>query len=249
MSITQDELKYFGSQIMPDDDTTTPAGSGIDTSCKIEFTQMLANSQLEVVSSAGGDTTQNITLVGRTANGIITTEGPHTLTGTTPKALGTTTFERILKVTLNTTCTGSVSGRSVGGSTWFIMEPGITKVRVPFYNASSDVAGGSTKDYYEKIFVKNTNGTLALTDATISEFADPSTFVTFGIAGALNDTGTAANRRTAPAGVTFSSTSKSVSGGNLLENSAQGVWLNLTLPAGASASKTSYTLRTQGNSI
>jgi len=77
---------------------------------------------------------------------------------------------------------------------------------------------------------------------------------------ALNDTGTAANRQSAPSTGIGSFISQpafvNVTGaGNLPSGSAansagaQGVWLRLTLPAGAAFYKGSADLRTQGSTV
>ena len=76
----------------------------------------------------------------------------------------------------------------------------ITQVRRPFYNASADIAGGSTKTYYEKIFAVNNNTSTALSAAQIFKQTDPSAgTLQFALTNVLNDTGTVANRQTAPA--------------------------------------------------
>lgn len=127
----------------------------------------------------------------------------------------------------------------------------VLEVRRPFYNAAADAPGGSSRDYYEKVFMKNTHGTLTLTSATIAEQADPSGKVTFALATSLDDTGTSTDRRTVPAsGVgSFDSTTKNVANSqNHTAGSRQGIWLKLTLAAGDAAQKTSYTIRESGAS-
>jgi len=138
---------------------------------------------------------------------------------------------------------GMVFEKSIGGAE-------ITEVRRIFYNISADVAGGAARDFYEKIFFKNTHATLSLTAATIAEQADPSGKVTFGLASTLDDTGTSTNRVTAPASIVFDSTTKNVANSqNHTAGAAQGVWLKLTLAAGDAAQKTSYTLRESGTTV
>jgi len=136
----------------------------------------------------------------------------------------------------------------------------ITEVRRPFYNAASDVPGGSTRLYYEKIFAVNNNTATALTVAAILKQADPSSgTLDFALTNSLNDSGTVANRQTAPAsGITsFSSgtapqTINVPSPQNLPSGAApnsagaQGIWLRLTLTAGLAPAKTSETMRATG---
>lgn len=130
----------------------------------------------------------------------------------------------------------------------------IMTCRRPFYNAAADVATGTTRNYYDKVFIKNNHATLALTNAVISEYEDPTANVTFALESGLNGVGTngSNNRQTAPStGVTaFDSANKNVTNSqNHSAGSAQGVWLKLTLAAGASAANSYYILRESGQSI
>jgi hypothetical protein len=141
-----------------------------------------------------------------------------------------------------------------------ILPSRVTQIRRPFYNAAADVAGGSNRNYYEKIFAVNNNTATALTAASIIKQVDPTgaTALNIALCSALNDTGTIANRQTAPAtGITaFTSgaapqtiavpTSNLPSGAVPNSAGAQGIWLNLALNAGVAAAKTSMTLRTTG---
>jgi hypothetical protein len=128
-----------------------------------------------------------------------------------------------------------------------ILEPGITEVRRPFYNAAAPETG--TRRYYEKIFAKNTHGTLTLTSAKVIEQADPTAKVAFGLATAKDDTGgngAGNNRQVAPSGLTFDSTDKNVPGNQLEAGSAIGIWLELTLNAGDPPQDSTYTVRLSG---
>lgn len=100
---------------------------------------------------------------------------------------------------------------------------------------------------YQKFFWKNTNGTLALTSATIVENADPSGLIDHGTEGTLSDSNTTTNRLTAPGGITFASTAANVANSQSLSSgSAQGVWLRLSLATGNAAVKTTYTSEIDG---
>jgi hypothetical protein len=129
----------------------------------------------------------------------------------------------------------------------------ITQIRRPFFNASANIAGGATKTYYEKVFFKNTNGSLALTSSVIQEALDPGADIAFGLSATatLDDTDTNGggnNRQVAPAGVTFNSADKNVRNSqSLTAGAAQGFWLELTLLGGAAAQKTTYQPRLTGN--
>lgn len=146
------------------------------------------------------------------------------------------------------------------GMLFDILPNRVSEVRRPFYNVASDVTGGSNRTYYEKIFAVNNNTSTALTVASVIKQVDPSSgTLQFALTNVLNDTGTVANRQTAPAsGITaFSSgaapqTINVPSPQNLPSGAApnaagaQGVWLSLLLTAGLAAAKTSFTLRATG---
>lgn len=141
----------------------------------------------------------------------------------------------------------------------------ITQVRRPFYNSASDVSGGSTRNYYEKIFAVNNNTSTALTVASILKQADPAGLysgsgqLNFALTTTLNDTGTVATRQTAPSTgigsfssgaapqtIAVPSPQNLPSGAAPNSAGAQGVWFQLQLPAGLAASKSSFTMRATG---
>ncbi len=249
MSIAASDIKVYGSQVMADDDTVTNIGGAIDTTKKVEFTDIDPTGTIEVSSDNSGDTTQTVTVTGRDSSGAIVSES-KTLNGTTWVQF-TTTFERILKAVLSGSATGTVTIREQGpGDNLITFEPGVLEVRRLFYNAAAPASG--TRKYYEKIFFKNTHATLALTSAQISEQSDPSGKIAFALESSLdgNDSnGAGNNRQVAPSGYTFDSTAKNVANSqNHSPGAAQGVWLELTLSSTDSAMKTTYTLRESGYS-
>lgn len=248
--IESTDIKTYGSAVMPDDDVTTNIGGAIDTAKKIEFTDISPNGAVEMLSSSMADTTQSVTITGRNPAGELVTE-THQLNGTTVVSF-TTVFERILKVVSSATTAGTVTVRkSGGGDSLVTMEPGITQVRKIFYNAVAPASGSAT--YYEKIFFKNTHGSLTLTEAKISEYADPSGKITFALEPTLDGSdknGTGNNRYVAPAGYSFDSAEKSVaSSGNHGAGKGQGVWMALTLSSTDESTKTTYTLQEKGITI
>lgn len=140
----------------------------------------------------------------------------------------------------------------------------ITTVRRPFYDISADVPGGSARTYYEKVFAVNNNTATALTSASIIKQVDPAGGGTleFALTTALDDTGTVANRQTAPAsGITAFSTGAAPqtiavpSPGNLPNGTApnaagaQGIWFSFVLPAGTAPDATSFTMRVSGQTV
>ena len=152
----------------------------------------------------------------------------------------------------------------------------VTTVRRPFYQASADVAGGSNRTFYEKVFLSNNNTSTTLTGTTITlqavaaatgsnTWASTSATLELASCKVLNDTQTTANRLTLPtnldaSALTFTTGSiplatpqtMAANSANLpyggAAASAEGVWLALYLPAGAGSFNGSFTLRTQGQS-
>lgn len=326
MPIALYELKLYGSAVMPDDDTVTAIGGAIDTQKRVEFTDV--SGQVQAVSSAGGDTTQSVTVTYRDTTGAKLTE-TKTLAGQSPVAF-TATMERLLKAVKSASTAGDVAVEAAvaertgtaqaGGGATITLDAGasptdqaylgmiiritagtgngqirqiidyngttkvatvnqpwatvpdatsqfrlakgfyfdklpaeVMEVRRPFFDAAADAPGGQAREYYDKVFFRNTHATLALTSAVVRELSDPSGLITFGLAATLNDTGTNGagnNRRVAPTGVTFDNLDKAVpNAGSLSPGAAIGVWLKLSLAAGAAAQKTTYQLRLEGNTI
>jgi hypothetical protein len=131
-----------------------------------------------------------------------------------------------------------------------------------FIGAQAQVSGGSTVTYYEKIFANNNNQATALTAAALEVLSNTPTLpsgaaLDLGLAAALNDTATIANRQTAPSGITFTTQPAAVSvpsPQNLPASAsagsaagAQGIWLRLTLNAGTPAYEGVSDLRATGS--
>ena len=249
MPIAASDLKWYGSAVMADDDITTNIGGAIDTAKKVEFTDITPAGLIEMVSSDAGDTTQTVTLYGRNASGVLISEA-KALNGLTVVDF-TLSWERILKVVMTATAVGTVTIRKdAAGGDLILMEPGVTQVRRLFYSALAEEVGGAERNYYEKIFVKNTHGSLTLTSSVVTEDADPSTVSSFDTVTILdgNDDNGANNRQVAPGGYVFDSAAKDVANsGNLTFGSAQGIWMELTLAAGLAPAKTSVTMKVTGN--
>lgn len=253
MPVTASDIVYYGSQVMPEDELTLDIGGAIDLTTIVTFTDMGGvPSLVEVESSNTGDTTQQLTITGRKPGGSIVSE-TKTLSGTTLVPFSTT-WERFLKFELSGVAVGSVTVSIVGaGPTFAVFPPGVTTIRRPFYLASSDVLGGSAREYHEKIFVRNNNSTLDLTEASLIEYADTGSNVTFDLESTLDgsDTNGVGNSRlVAPGGYSFDSATKAIANsGNHTALSAQGIWLKLSLAAGAAPAKNTYTFRELGKTI
>lgn len=250
MPIVASDIVAYGSASMPDDDTPTGIGGAIDTAIRVVFTDIAATDQVEYLSTEVGDG-MSLTIYGRNAAGELVSEA-NNVTGTTVVTT-TLAFERILKITLASVAAGTITVRDQDTDTTIAtLEPGVTEIRRPFYDAAADASGGSTRNYYDKVFFKNNHGSLTLTSAVIKEQADPQTVVDFDLESTLDgsDTNGAGNRQTHTGGYTFDSTDKNVANSqNLTSGSAQGCWLRLQLTAGLGAQNTSVTMRVSGNTV
>lgn len=247
MSVQSSDLVIYGSQVMPEGDDATGIGGAIDQTRRVSFNDLAANDTLNVASSDGGDSME-VTITGRNDQGQIISE-TLTLNGTTT-INGSTTFERIMKATLATAATGTVTiTEASGGAELVAFAPGELEVRRPFYDAQAEATSGSERTYYEKVFLRNNSSSNALLKAIIKETEDPTGLVDFDLEGSLDGSdsnGAGNNRQIAPSGYSFDSIAKDVVSGDLPTGSAQGIWLRLTLPAGEDPQNTHFTLQADG---
>lgn len=141
----------------------------------------------------------------------------------------------------------------------------VTAISRMFVGAAADVPGGAQRVFYEKVLALNTNTTTSLLGAAIEVLSEspalPSgALLDLALCKALNDTAAAANRQTLPANgdssaLTFvtqpAAVSVIASSGNLPAGNAavdaQGMWLRLTLPAGAATYVGAALLRITGS--
>jgi len=260
MSVTSSDIVVYGSANMQESDSGTQGGT-IDTTTRVIFdSSTIANDPgpgAISVSGFGTADTGNIRVTGRNSAGSIISEDIELLANKVQKN-GNSTFERILKcVVTSGSPTGTVRVLDTDTNTTLVdIETGVTTVRRPFYNVSAEASGGSSRDYYEKVFIKNNNATNALLSAQISENADPTGYITFDLDANVDGSTTSTNRRTAPAASgmqgspTFDSNTKSLNNDTDLDTEeAIGVWLKLTLAAGTAATKSTYTLTVSGSTI
>ena len=169
----------------------------------------------------------------------------------------TTTYE--IAPGMHFELTGSNGGVALSGTATQVL--GITRL---FVGSAADVAGGSNRSYYEKVFVNNNNQATALTVATVEITSDSPALpsgaaLDCGVTSGLDDTATVTNRQTAPSSVTFVTQPATVNvpTGSLPASTGAGnaagacaVWLRLDLNAGTAAYEGSpgATLQTQGSS-
>jgi hypothetical protein len=140
----------------------------------------------------------------------------------------------------------------------------ITSVVRPFSGVASDVSGGSTRTYYEKLFALNSDTSTAMTGTAILKQVDPSGLyagsgaLDINPCTALNDTNTTTNRQTVPASgigswssgaAPQSITPAQQSAAANSAAQAQGFWVRLTLPPGLAPANGSFTLRVTGNTV
>jgi hypothetical protein len=246
MPITASELILLGSLNRPEDDTST-VGGGIDIDNRPEFTQLAANDIVEMVSSAAGDTTQQVTLTGRDAAGAYTSD-TKTLNGTTVVDF-TGTWERALKVLMDGDATGIITvQRDAAGPTLSTIPIGERGFYAMFIKSASE-SGATLR--YEKMFWKNIDPSLTLNSAEVELTADPSSKIRMGLESAKDDTNTATNRKTAPGGVSFvdDSVAQSVPTGLLAAAEAIGTWIELSLTADDSAYNSTFTTRLSGTTV
>lgn len=248
MSITSAELIGYGAASRPIDDVSTTGGA-IDIQDRPVFTQLGSNAALECLSANAGDTTQTLTVTGRDATGTYSTS-TAALNGTSIIQLSpATVFERVLTAHLSGTAAGVVTLRKTSaGSTIGTIPVGELGFFAMFINSFSS---GSGQLRYEKMFFKNTDGTLTLTSSTVTLTADPVGGVfTAGVAASLSDTATIANRLAAPGGISFAAFNVAQNvpnSGNLTAGSGIGVWILQTLGINQAPAKNTFTVSLSGN--
>lgn len=245
MPIAASDLINYLAASMPEDDVST-SGGAIATTGRPDLTQWTANAAAAVVSD--GADTRTVTVTGRLASGVIDSEA-LVLNGAS-EVVGAKTWERVLKVVIGAT-DGSRTvtlRQGSGGATRATIGPNETTRRALFYASASEA---SQTIRYEKVFWRNNHGTLTLNAAKVTLTADPASRFEIGLAASKGDTGSVANRKTAPGGITFvdDGVEQSVPGGVLAASETIGVWLKQTLPADDAAQKTTVTTRLAGTTV
>jgi len=250
--IQSSDIVFYGSQNMNRGDSTSPQGGAIDEDIKVTFEDMTQLSRIDLFSSNGADV-GNVTIEGRRSTGAIITETIG-LSGT-GHVTTANEFERILRITAAShigTITYEVTDDGSGIGT---MESGILEIRRPFLSITGDPVGGSSKTYYEKIFVKNNSLSNDYLSASLAEYFDGTEAnganITFELENVLDGTGQSTNRITSPPtgelqSGTFDDSTKTVPGTDLLSDAACGVWLRLVVPAGTNPMNTYFRFQTSG---
>lgn len=243
MPIVAADLVQYLSANRPEDDVST-SGGAIATTARSLDAQFSGAAQPEVVSDNAGDS-MNVTIDGRNAAGEFITE-TNALNGTTP-VLFSSTFERILNISIASGPAGTVTVKEgSGGTTRHTFAPGETVAAIFFQQASSDPSSGKTR--YEKAFWKNEHGSLSLTSAEVTLITDAAGIYEIAVSDAKDDSESVADRETAPSGETFvdDDVAAAVPSGNLGSGEAIGVWVKQTLSAGAAPAKTTFETQLSG---
>lgn len=250
-SVSEHLVLYSAAYHPLDDDAQV--GGEIDDTIRAVFTDLAAQDDLEVLSDDTEDTDLAITVRGRDANRNLVTQSVL-LDGTTPVPFSIMSIiERVISVFKNGESQGTITVRRAGGgATIGTIPPNEVGFRRIFVNAYPSPS--AAKLYYEKVFLKNRHPRRPIINTVISESADPSGDITFLLSAAVDDLGAATNRVTAPATDitlppnTFDGNDKNVPA--ILEpGSAIGIWLRLSVAAGDSPFKSTYTLGVAGSVV
>jgi hypothetical protein len=252
MAILASELIAYASANVPTDDTST-SGGAIDATRRVIFTNTVPSTQALKLKSDGADVrVARVTI--RKADGTLITENV-TLNGTTAVTM-TNSAERVTKVDLYNAANTAPTSDAARTVTVYLNDGTTVVQAIPpneigflafFTNSSSDPS--TTKTRYEKFFMKNTNGTLALQTPTVQLTTDASGKLTIALANANDDTGSVANRTTLPGSITaFGTTAISVPAGSIASGAAVGVWVKQALSAGDAPIKNTFQTTTVGQS-
>jgi len=243
------DILLQGATNRPEDDTSSAAGARDATARPLDQ-QMTATETLELVSDNAADT-MNATIRRRLPSGVIQQE-VVAVNGTTPVTIPNGDAKRIVEYFLASAPTGSVSLRTQGGAgtTYHTINPGEVRGFELFPNAQADVSGGSPRIFYAAVYDYNGHATEALLAAVTRSVADPDARFRFGNAPAQGDVAALANRRTAPAGVTFveESNDQAIPGTDLGGTAAICRYLEMTLAAGDTAGISTFDLEIEGGS-
>jgi len=255
MALQDTDIVIYGSDNMREDDVLSPQGGPINTAIKMTFTDITGATNPTAVSVLSNNMSDSgVVLVrGRSLGGSIVEETLNLLG--TSSVLGAQTFERILRVHSSGHIGTLTVTAATDSYTLATLESGVSEVRRPFFTVTGDAAGGSDRNYYEKVFIKNNSATNDLLSATVGESSDgtesPGANITFSLETGVNGNVSSTNRVTSPAtgsilsGV-FSDNTQEVPGGSLPLGSAIGVWLRLNIPAGTAPTNTTFVFDING---
>lgn len=247
MPIVAADLKTYGVASLPEADGVT-SGGAIALLSRPDLTQFSAAAIPEAVSTSAADT-MNCTVRARLASGAINEE-TKALTGTTPVTFAS--VERILKITLASPAAGTVTVKEgVSGTTRVTLVIGDT-ISYALFDSSASAAAAETR--YEKLFKKNTHGTLDLSSAELKLTADPDSKMMAAEATTKDDSGSVADRNTdtkpATSGTFVDDNAAiAVPSSPLAAGEAIGMWLEQSLTGGDSAYRSTFTTQLGGTTV
>lgn len=157
MSILEGHLIFYGSANMQDTDAGTQGGAK-DLTKRVVFEDIAPAGQLEIVSSAAGDTTQSVAITGRDSSGAKISESP-TLSGTTPVTTTETDWERILKAVKSATTVGDVALMETTPERANTALDGAAETATVMAWIDLDAGASAANDFYNNMVIRTTGGT------------------------------------------------------------------------------------------
>lgn len=263
MVVAAADLVFYASLNMPENETSAYGGA-IDATTRVTFADVTTPPKRLKIRTASDDVDMRgklVTLKTRKADGVEETFASVALDGSdssTPVDIDGANTKQSLQSAVydaaQTPATPDVDiivedDSAVEVARIYAGEMGVTRL---FRQAYSEASGA--KNYHEKIFAKNNNGSDALLEAQIIESSDPAVSdVTFLLSDSKDDSDpTVANRLTAPNAIytqdpdTFDSTTKNVPTGSLAAGETIGVYVKMPLSTSQAPQETSYTLQLSG---
>ncbi len=254
-----------------EDDTAGTVGGAIDPDIRIIFVDLASDDDLQASLGDVADETLYLKIKARNSSGVLLSE-TKILTGgsTTPVEFDTLGVVHSIQsarlytdagATTPATSTGTVDVETQPGATLVAQIPAGESGFTRLFKESASEA--SPVDRFEKIFLKNDHGSLALLAAIITENADPSSKVTFCVEDAVDDSNTTtAGRKNAPTAATMGNANSyvntniallgaldNITKGEIGWGEAIGVWLQQSLLADDGALEEPYTVDLDGSTV
>ena len=243
MSIVSSNLVIYTASNKPTNDSST-AGGAINSSIRATFDDPSSAATVKFVSASALDV-QNVAVTGRNAAGTITSE-TLALSGTTT-VTSSNTYERILTCVLASGAAGVITASGNGVNKITDIPAGESGFCRPFYDATASAS--VSKTLYDKIFVKNNNGSSTLSSAKVIEVSSGLySNINFGLENTKQSNQTTTDRTTAPTGIGggFGVGPSGMVDSELTAGDYQGLWLKLSLSAGESATNSFYQVQISG---
>lgn len=153
MPVRPQDIEIYGSATMPDSDATTNIGGAVDKTKRVVFADLSAADNVQIVSTAAGDTTQTVTVTGRDAAGVLQSE-VKTLNGVTPVAMtSVTNWKDLLKAVKSASTTGTVAVEAATA------ERSNTAAAGAADSITLDAGASAADDAYNGMVIRITGGT------------------------------------------------------------------------------------------